>query len=284
MGLKDNRIGLYEKALPNAMNWSSKMTAAKQAGFDFIEISVDESDMRLDRLNYAPKAIKELNALQQELNMPIVSMCLSGHRRFPFGSKDEAKRDRAYEIMEKALKLAVKLNIGNIQLAGYDVYYETSDEDTVKRFIEGLKWSAKRAEHYSVMLSLEVMDTPFMGTINKAVKYVDLVNSPYLKVYPDLGNLTQFSDNPSEELITNKQHIVAIHLKDTKPNVFKCVNFGSGTVAFEPLFKTLTKIEYEGPFLVEMWADNTIDEPFEQTVKRIESARKWLLERMTNAC
>ena len=37
-------IGLYEKALPDAFTWKEKMQAAKAAGFDFIEISVDESD------------------------------------------------------------------------------------------------------------------------------------------------------------------------------------------------------------------------------------------------
>ncbi len=275
-----NRIGLYEKALPNVMSWSDKFRAAKTAGYDFIEISIDESDARLSRLNYSTQAIRELNELQAEYDLPLLSMCLSGHRRFPFGSRDEKTQKKAYEIMEKALKLAQKIHLRNIQLAGYDVYYEDRDEHTEKAFLEGLKWAAKRAEYYGIMLSLEVMDTPFMGTIARAAKYVDLIQSPYLKIYPDVGNLTQFSDDPWSELKTYHHHFVGIHLKDTLPNQFKCVEFGEGNVHFEMVFETLKTIDYTGPLLIEMWADNTQSESFENTVSRIKKAKSWLQKRM----
>ncbi|WP_254554581.1 TIM barrel protein, partial [Salmonella enterica] len=59
-----------------------------------------------------------------ESGIAIPSMCLSAHRRVPFGSRDEAVRQRAREIMTKAISLARDLGIRTIQLAGYDVYYE----------------------------------------------------------------------------------------------------------------------------------------------------------------
>ena len=40
-------LGIYEKALPNDFSFEQKFKAAKEAGFDFLEISVDESDSKL---------------------------------------------------------------------------------------------------------------------------------------------------------------------------------------------------------------------------------------------
>jgi L-ribulose-5-phosphate 3-epimerase UlaE len=42
--LQENLIGLYEKALPKQLNWEERLSAAKDAGFDFMEISIDETD------------------------------------------------------------------------------------------------------------------------------------------------------------------------------------------------------------------------------------------------
>lgn len=276
MSLKNNRFGIYEKAIPNRMTWKEKIDIAKRAGFDFIEMSVDESDERLSRLKWSKEERKSLRDLLFESDFYINSMCLSGHRRFPFGSKDPALKKRAYEIMDEAITLAEDLGIRNIQLAGYDVYYEPADEETEKAFIEGLKYAAQLASEANIMLSIEIMDTAFIGTISRCLKYIDEVNSPWLRIYPDLGNLSQWTDNPDKELIKGFKHIVAIHLKDTKPGVFKCVPFGEGTVEFEPLFETLKSLEYKGPFLVEMWADNELNESAEETISHISKAKEWL--------
>ena len=44
-----HRVGLYEKALPNELSWEDKLKQTKELGFDFLEISVDESDERRSR-------------------------------------------------------------------------------------------------------------------------------------------------------------------------------------------------------------------------------------------
>jgi L-ribulose-5-phosphate 3-epimerase/hexulose-6-phosphate isomerase len=280
VNLKNNPIGIYEKAMPNNFSWKEKIEAAKKAGFNFIEMSVDESDERLARLNWSKEERNELRDILQKNDFYINSMCLSGHRKYPFGSKNVETRKKAYELMDKAIDLALDLGIKNIQLAGYDVYYEDADEETKRMFIEGLKYSAQKAASASVMLSIEIMDTEFIGTITRCLEYIDLVKSPWLKIYPDLGNLTQWCENPSMELEKGFEHIVAVHLKDTKPGIFKCVPFGEGTVDFPKLLTKLTDLNYTGPFLVEMWADNSKDETIEETVNNIKSAKTWLQKRM----
>jgi len=46
-------VGLYEKALPAALGWEERLAAAGRAGYDFVEISIDESDGRLGRLDWS---------------------------------------------------------------------------------------------------------------------------------------------------------------------------------------------------------------------------------------
>ena len=120
--MKAYTIGLYEKAMPGNLSWKEKMLAAKKAGYDFIEISIDETDEKLGRLDMSREERLELVSLMYETGVPIRTMCLSGHRKYPLGSHDEAVRGRSLEIMEKALDLAGDLGIRIIQLAGYDVY------------------------------------------------------------------------------------------------------------------------------------------------------------------
>ena len=36
-------IGIYEKALPYSGTWRERLAMAHEAGFDFVEMSVDES-------------------------------------------------------------------------------------------------------------------------------------------------------------------------------------------------------------------------------------------------
>jgi L-ribulose-5-phosphate 3-epimerase/hexulose-6-phosphate isomerase len=74
--------------------------------------------------------------------------------------------------------------------------------------------------------------------------------------------------------------MVSIHLKDTKPNVFKCVPFGEGTVDFNTFFRKLTHLNYQGPFVIEMWADQTLEEDQLSVINRLIDAKKWLYERM----
>ncbi len=280
MSLQTNMIGIYEKAIPNQFDWEDKILIAKRAGYQFIEISIDESDERLSRLDWPQEKRLELRNLLEQYDIKMISMCLSGHRRFPFGSSDPKIVRKAKKIMSKAIDFAVDLGINNIQLAGYDVYYEESNQDTVLRFVEGLRYSAKLAEKNNIMLSIEIMDTPFIGTITKGLHFVNQIQSPNLKLYPDLGNLTQWTDNPNKELELGIDQIVAIHLKDTRPNEFKCVPFGEGTVQFESLFNTLKQLQYQQPFLIEMWADNTKTYSKEESIQEIKKAKSWLQNRM----
>lgn len=127
-------LGLYEKAMPSDLTWKEKLETAKGAGYDFVEISIDETDAKLARLEWTKEERLDLVKTMYEVGIPIRTMCLSGHRKYPIGSSSPEICARGMEIMEKAIQLADDLGIRIIQLAGYDVYYEESTPETVERF------------------------------------------------------------------------------------------------------------------------------------------------------
>ena len=44
--MKKYSLGLYEKAMPGTLNWKEKLETAKEAGYDFVEISIDATEER----------------------------------------------------------------------------------------------------------------------------------------------------------------------------------------------------------------------------------------------
>ena len=257
--LGDHLMGLYEKALPPELSWRERLAAARELGYDFLEVSIDEADQRLARLDWSESERRVLHEAIRETGVPIQSMCLSGHRRFPYGSVDPAVREKAREIMEKAVLFAREFGIRVIQLAGYDVYYEPSTAESLRLFEEGLRSACEVAEKYQVMLAMEIMDTELMSSITRYKKYKALLPSPWFTVYPDLGNLSAWGNDTFGEIDLGMGEIVGVHVKDTLavrpdfPGKFKCVPFGTGCVDFPGCFRRLEKNGYKGPYMMEMW-------------------------------
>lgn len=253
---KTYTLGLYEKSMPSTLSWKEKLSAAKEAGFDFVEISIDETDAKLARLEMSADERLQLVKTMKEVGVPIRTMCLSGHRKYPFGSHDKATRKRSLEIMEKAIGLAEDLGIRIIQLAGYDVYYEESDAETRAYFMENLKIAAAMAAKAGVVMGFETMENEFMNTVEKSMYYVNEVNSSYLNVYPDLGNITNaaktYGSDVLDDIKKGAGHLVAMHLKETVPGVFREVPFGTGHVDFEKGIQTAWSMGVR-KYVTEFW-------------------------------
>ena len=251
-------LGLYEKAMPDGLSFREMFDLTARTGFDRLELSVDESDMRLARLDWLSVQVHDLKRQMDDSGVLIRTMCLSGHRKYPLGSHDPAVRERSLEIMRKAVGLAAELGIAIIQLAGYDVYYETGDEDTRAWFAENLAVSTEIAAKAGVLLGFETMETPFMDTVSKAMAYVDLVGSPYLGVYPDIGNLKNAAILYGSDLIADielgRGHTFAAHLKETVPGVYRNMVFGTGHTQYQECIQLLWSMGVR-MFTGEFWYD-----------------------------
>ena len=281
--MKAYTIGLYEKAMPNTLTWREKLEAAKEAGYDFVEISIDETDDKLARLEWTKEERFDLVKAMYEVGIPVRTMCLSGHRKYPIGSSDPAICARGMEIMEKAIQLADDLGVRIIQLAGYDVYYDESTPETVARFGENLKRAVRMAARSGILMGFETMETEFMNTCAKAMKYVDAVGSTYLNVYPDCGNINNaaitYGTDVLEDLRSCAGHVVAMHLKETVPGKFRDMLFGEGQVDFPAMIDTAWEIGVRR-FVTEFWYKGKED--WKGDLPIASSAMRTLLDQQTD--
>lgn len=254
--MKSYSLGLYEKSMPNTLSWKEKLEAAKEAGFDFLEMSIDETEEKLARLSMSKEERLELIGTMYETGLSIRTMCLSGHRKYPLGSNDPETEKRGMHIMEKAIELAEDLGIRIIQLAGYDVYYEAGSEETKRRFEKNLKRAEEMAARAGVVLGFETMETEFMNTVEKSMEYVNKINSPYLNVYPDSGNLKNaavtYETDVYEDIKKGAGNLVAMHLKETVPGKFREIPFGTGHVDFEKTIQVAWDMGIR-KFVTEFW-------------------------------
>jgi L-ribulose-5-phosphate 3-epimerase len=266
-------IGLYEKALPDEMSWEERLTAAGQAGYDFMEISIDESDARLSRLDWSSSEKAALRRSIANTGVKIMSMCLSGHRKYPLGSHIPELRQQGQDILRKAIDFAGDVGLRVVQVMGYDVFYETSDEETNTNFIDGLRLGARWAGQSGVMLGLENLDTPYVENLTTALSIIREIDSPWLRLYPDMGNLAAAGYYPPNELTLAKGQLLGVHVKDALPKIIRGVPFEKGIVPFRETFQALVQTGFWGLLGIEIWGSmHTGEDP----VASVAAARKFV--------
>ena len=261
-------LGMYEKSMPIELSWEEKLTACKNAGFDWVEISIDETDAKIARLEDR-ETIEEIKAAIKKTGVPIYTMCFSAQRKYSLGSLGKEKHEKAMHIMEKAVDFAAEIGIRIIQLAGYDCYYEEENEETREEFIKNLKIACTIAARKGVLMGFEtMMDRNFIDTVEKGMEFVNICKSPYLGVYPDIGNLAGarhdfgYEKTVNEDLKTGAGHILACHLKETKPKTDRSVPWGTGLTDYVNNLHVLKELGvrmFNGEFWndhPEAWEDN----------------------------
>lgn len=254
--MKKYEIGLYEKAMRNTMSWSEKLRCAKECEYDYLEICIDATDEKINRIFMDHEEKKRIMEAVFETGIPIGSMSVSALTKYALGDPKEEIRKKAMEIAEKSIELAVDLGARTVMIPGYDIYFGESTVETKKYFLENVKKIAEIAEKEGILVGFETMENNFMNTTGKAVQYVNMVDSAYLKIYPDAGNITNAAvenrHDVCEDLSLGKGKLIALHLKETKPGKFREVPFLTGHVQFEKIIGTAWKLGVRR-YVTELW-------------------------------
>ena len=106
-----HKFGLYEKALPRDLALSEKLRIAKELGFDYFELSTDESDAFQARVASGKTGIIEIRKAIEAYDIPIMTMCLSGTRNCPIGSENPELAAKGMKLTMDAIHFSAEIGL-----------------------------------------------------------------------------------------------------------------------------------------------------------------------------
>ncbi|MCK7636826.1 L-ribulose-5-phosphate 3-epimerase [Corynebacterium sp. P7202] len=271
------RLGIYEKALVSAP-WPEFFGQVRAGGFHFVDLSVDETPERAARLDWSQEERRSVRDAARAAGVQIGGICLSLHRRIMPGSADPAVRAQARDVYRKGIDLAHDLGVSVVQVAGYYAYYEDDDPESRSRYIDTLKDAVPHAAHRGVILAIENVDGHDISSVQDAMSVVHECASPWVQIYPDVGNIAEHGGDATEELAAGRGHMVALHVKDVLPGEPRRIFFGTGVADFDAAFAELKRQDWDGRIMLEMWNDDSPDSP-----ATCERARRFIEEKLISA-
>jgi len=259
---------VYEKAMPAGTPIQESLRLAREHGFRGIEISIDSSQEKLDRLNWPREALDEIKVAAKSHKSLIGSITLSCHRDFPLGTPDAETRRASLDMGYRAMKIASDLEIPMIQIAGYFAQRHNRDAHARSRFIECLDSLAVRAQELGILLALENVDGTDVVSAADAISIVKAIDRPSLRLYVDPGNFAANGLEVVNEMSQAMPFVSAIQLKDTRIGEFRRVPFGEGVVPFGEMFKEFWDELETLPVSIEVWNSSNGEE-------ELRSASEW---------
>jgi len=242
---------LYEKALmPH--EWSRIFADTAELGFDGFEISIDESDLHLARLDWTEQDCLPVIRAAKDAGVLLQSLCFSGQRRFPMGSADQAIVRTSLAMMTKCIRLCQSLGVRVLQVAGYDVFYEPASRETYRRYIDNLEKITRIAERHGVMLAIEPVERGVLS-VEMALAIIREIRSPFLQIYPDIANMASLGIDYFPQMEAGLGHIVQIHIRDALLDFFYGVDIGTGIIDFVETFRLFDHLGFTCPLTLEMW-------------------------------
>ncbi len=271
-------LGVYEKALRWNGSWPALFEQVARAGFAFVDLSVDESPEREARLSWTAAERAEIRAAANAAGVAIGGLCLSIHRRIAPGSADPAVRARARQVLVDGIDLCADLGIPVLQLAGYFAYYEEPNARAREHYVDCLRTGARHAARRGVLLGIENVDGTDIVSISAAMTVVDEIDSPWLQLYPDIGNIAEQGLDVTAELRRGQGHMLAMHAKDVRRGEPRRVPMSEGIVDWDEAFAELARQRWSGRLMIEMWNDEADD-----SLERADAARAFIAERLAAA-
>jgi predicted hexulose-6-phosphate isomerase len=271
-------LGVYEKALRSTDEWDDLFRQVRHAGFGSVDLSVDESPQRAGRLDWNPAQRQVVRDAALRQGVQIGGLCLSLHRKIAPGSSDPVLRERARQVLRQGIDLCSDLGVPVLQLAGYFAHYEPAASKARERYVACLRAGADHAARRGIVLGIENVDGDDICSIRAGLGVLAEIDSAWLALYPDIGNLAEHGLDVVAELFAGRGRMVALHVKDVEPGKPRRVPMGQGVVAWGEAFAELARQRWSGRIVVEMWNDDARD-----SVQRSRAARQFIERKLSDA-
>jgi L-ribulose-5-phosphate 3-epimerase len=225
---------------------ADRFAVAKAAGFEAIEMQT-LSD---------PAEVEAARAASASTGVAIHSVMNAEHWRSPLSSADRAVVDKSVAGMETSLRNAKAWGAGVVLLVPAVVDPQTSYKDAWTRSQRVIRERLlPLAAELKVVIAIEEVWNRFLLSPLEMARYVDELDSPWVKAYFDVGNVVLYG-YPQDWIRTLGPRIVRVHLKDFTMDrgkgTFAWKNLGEGDIDWPAVRQAFADIGYAGYMTTEL--------------------------------
>lgn len=251
--------GINIWSFPGDMNAAACIELAKQAGFDGLELALNETgELGLD---CTEKALLEAKKRAQEAGVDLPSLATGLYWSYPMTSSRPAIRQKGLDIAKKQLEAAAILGADTIlvvpgavgadfvsgsEIVSYDAAYD--------RALEAMFQLKAEAEACKVAIGIENVWNKFLLSPLEMRSFIDTINSPYVGAYLDVGNVIAYG-YPEQWVTILGYRIKKVHFKDFRRSVGTLSGFVdllSGDVDYPAVIAALKATGYDDYCTAEM--------------------------------
>jgi len=226
--------------LPKGLSDADKFKLAKKCGFDGIEAS-PMADLTV---------AEEMGKMARDAGVPIHSIVYGGWGA-PLSDPRPEIQQKGLAGMRMALTSAKAFGCDAVLLVPALVTETVGYGEAYERSQKNIRELLPLAEQLGVVIAVENVWNKFLLSPLEFARYVDELDSPWLKAYFDVGNVILFG-YAQDWIRTLGKRIVKVHLKDFKRKGYQWTNLTEGDVNWTEVRRALDEIGYNGYMTTEL--------------------------------
>jgi len=254
------RKGISQWSFPAGYSLRQCCELARKAGFDSLEVAMGDTG-EITRAS-SRSDVERVRAIAGEAGVEVCSLATGLFWNHSLSSDDPQVRAEARDIVKKMLETATWLGVDTILVVpgAVDVFFNpnipvVSYDAVYRRAVEALAELAPLAAQARVTIGVENVWNRFLLSPLEARRFIDEINSPFVKMYFDVGNVVPFG-YPEQWIRILGSRIAKVHVKDFRRSVGTAegfVNLLYGDVNWPAVMAALHEIGYDGHLTAEVF-------------------------------
>ncbi|MDQ0897300.1 MULTISPECIES: sugar phosphate isomerase/epimerase [unclassified Paenibacillus] len=251
--------GINMWSFPGSMKVEQCIAVAKKAGFDGIELALNETGQL--SLESKESEIKEYRKIAEDQGIALSSLASGLYWTYSLTSGHAQTRQKAKDIVKKQLENAAILGVDTILVVPGAVGVDFIPDSEVVPYdqaydyaLEGISELSNVAQSLKVSIGIENVWNKFLLSPLEMRDFIDKINSPYVGAYFDVGNVL-YAGYPEHWISILNKRIKKVHFKDYRRaagGLHGFVDLLAGDVNYPEVMKALQAIGYDDYVIAEM--------------------------------
>lgn len=238
---------------------SASFALAKDAGFEGVEVALDETGEI--SLSSTERDLLRVGQAAKDAGISLYSVACGLYWKYWLTADDAAERQKAKDIVKKELEVAAILGCDTILVVPGAVNADFEDPTKVvdyktayMRSFEALSELKHDAERLGVAIGIENVWNKFLTSPLEMRSFIDAIDSDFVGSYFDVGNVL-FNGYPEHWIRILAEKIKKVHFKDYRKaagGLHGFVDLLAGDVDYPAVIQALREIGYDGWVSAEM--------------------------------